>query len=600
MRKINYPYEGVHYAHTRDLLDKVTEALGDKPAFRVKIQASETPSYEDISFETFRMDVRALTVSLLNRGFQGKRIAVIGPNSYWWGVAYLSALNGVGVCVPLDKGLPLEEIENSLIISQAEVIFFDEEYQSIMDEIIDKKCTKLNLLVKMKKSRQAEGLSGSSYSSGPAEAAPPAKESEVGGVARADLGSLMAEGLRLIEAGDRRWALTPIDPEEVCLLLFTSGTTSMAKAVLLCQNNLVSNIHGVTRTIYADHRDTYIALLPYHHTLGAIGMLVVIGFGACTVFADGLKYIAKNLVEYRVTVFIGVPLLIEAIYKKIWAQAEKQGKAKKLRTGLKLSGALMKIGVDKRRKIFKEIIDQLGGGLRLVVSGASALDPNVVEGLNKLGIDTVQGYGLTETSPILTLEGGGKLSRKGSVGPPLCNVEIKIDAPDETGIGEVLARGPNIMLGYYENEAETNKVLVDGWFHTGDLGYLDNDEFLYICGRKRNMIVLKSGKKVFPEEVETLINSLPFVEESMVYPIEKGDDVVVGAKIVYNKEYMAEQVGVSGQENIETYVKEQIDGINEQMPTYKSIRRLVITDLPTIKTTTAKIKRYEEMKVLRD
>ena len=316
-----------------------------------------------------------------------------------------------------------------------------------------------------------------------------------------------------------------------------------------------------------------------------------------------MAYIAQNLKEYEVSIFICVPLIIEAIYKKIFQQAKKQGKEALLRRMMKLSSFLLKFGIDIRRKVFHSVLEQLGGKLRFVISGAAAIAPEVAKGFNDLGILTIQGYGLTETAPVLTAE-NAKNIRTGSVGIPMCNVKLDIHEPGEKGIGEVIAQGPNVMLGYYENQEETDKVLKDGWFFTGDLGYIDEDGFLFLCGRKKNVIVLKNGKNVYPEEMEILLNRLTYLEETMVFGWEKGDDYVISAKLVYKEDTVLEMFPdlKTGQgldrEKFQDMVQKDIDGINAIMPAYKHIKRLVLNDEPTVKTTTAKIKRFEEIKRL--
>lgn len=280
------------------------------------------------------------------------------------------------------------------------------------------------------------------------------------------------------------------------------------------------------------------------------------------------------------------------MYKKIWKEIEKQRKAKLIKTVIPITNFLLKFGIDIRRKIFKDIINQLGGHIRFVVSGASAIDKKVAKGFNDFGILTVQGYGLTETSPVLTAENENYI-RYGSIGYPLANVEVKIDKPNEEGIGEIIAKGPNIMMGYYENEEATKEVLKDGWFYTGDLGYQDKDGYIFMAGRKKNVIVLKNGKNVYPEELEILVNNLPYVEESMVFGMPKEDDLVVSAKIVYSKEYL-EEYNLSSQEMKEK-VWQDIKKINQNLPNYQHIKNIIVTDEPMIKTTTAKVKRFEEL-----
>lgn len=316
--------------------------------------------------------------------------------------------------------------------------------------------------------------------------------------------------------------------------------------------------------------------------------------GATAVFCDGLRYIVDNIKEYGVSIFVCVPLLLETMYKKINRQIEKQGKTKIVKIGKVISNFLLKFGIDIRRKVFKSIIDELGGKLRFVVSGAAAIDKEVAKGFNDFGIKTVQGYGLTETSPVLTAE-NDKYLKYGSVGVPLVNVEVEIDSPNENGIGEIKAKGPNVMLGYYENEEATSEVLKDGWFYTGDLGYFDEQGYLFITGRKKNVIVLKNGKNIYPEELETLISNLPYVSENMVFGYPKDDDLIVSVKIVLNKEYTEENYKDYKEEQLKTKIWNDIKEINKNMPNYKHIKKMFLSYDPMIKTTTQKVKRFQEI-----
>ena len=384
-----------------------------------------------------------------------------------------------------------------------------------------------------------------------------------------------------------------IDSKKMSILLFTSGTTSAAKAVMLSHKNIAYDIYALTKCEDVRSTDTNMAFLPFHHTFGSTGILMFLSKGATNVFCDGLRYIQKNLVEYHVSEFVCVPLLIESIYKKIMQTIEKTGQTKKVNFGIKLSKFLLRFGIDIRRKLFKQIYDQLGGKIRMVISGASSLDPKVCDGFKNFGIDVVQGYGLTETSPCIAAE-SLKALKSGSIGLPIPGIEIKIDNPNEEGIGELIVKGPVVMLGYYENEEETAKVLKDGWFYTGDLAYKDDDGFIFIAGRQKNVIVLKNGKNVYPEEIETLVGNLPYVKECMVYGKPKDDDLVVSIKVVYDTEHFKEKE----KDEIEKVIWDDIKEINKLMPTYKHIKNLLITDEEMIKTTTAKVKRFEEMKRL--
>lgn len=567
-------YPAVEYGDLRQLMQATVRTHGERNAFILKHAAKGKAEYESITYEQFGKDITALATGLIQRGYGGKRLAIIGKNSYPWITGYFAGLTGGLVVVPLDKGLPLEEIESCLIRSRADVLLFDPEHLAYVQALEEKKTTGVSLMISMD---TCEGY--------------------------ADFQQMKQEGAELLSGGDRSYEATEINPDVMSLILFTSGTTSVSKAVMLSHRNLASNIYALTCCEEVFPSDVNMAFLPFHHTFSSTGITFILTKGATNVFCDGLKYIAQNLKEYEVSIFICVPLIIEAIYKKIFQQAKKQGKDALLRRMMKLSSFLLKFGIDIRRKVFHSVLEQLGGKLRFVISGAAAIAPEVAKGFNDLGILTIQGYGLTETAPVLTAE-NAKNIRTGSVGIPMCNVKLDIHEPGEKGIGEVIAQGPNVMLGYYENQEETDKVLKDGWFFTGDLGYIDEDGFLFLCGRKKNVIVLKNGKNVYPEEMEILLNRLTYLEETMVFGWEKGDDYVISAKLVYKEDTVLEMFPdlKTGQgldlEKFQDMVQKDIDGINAIMPAYKHIKRLVLNDEPTVKTTTAKIKRFEEIKRL--
>ncbi len=561
-------YDATKFENIRGIIRNSMDQYADNNAFIIKETKGKEIKYKNITYRQLNEHVDSLGTKFLQMGLKDKRIAIIGKNRYEWVVTYLATINGTGIVVPLDKGLPEQEIESSLERSQANVIVFEEQYSEMMEHIKENNKTNVTEYICMDKQEKYPYL----Y-------------------------DLIKEGKELLDQGNREFLDTPISSEKMCILLFTSGTTSKSKAVMLSHKNIASNIYSMTKSEDIRSTDTNIAFLPFHHTFGSTGILMFLSRGATNVFCDGLRHIQKNLVEYQVSTFVCVPLLIESIYKKIWQEIEKTGQTKKVKFGMKLSKFLLKFGIDIRAKLFKQIIDKLGGKIRSVISGASGLDPKVAEGFRAFGISVVQGYGLTETSPVLAAE-SAEAYKAGSTGLPMPDVEIKIDNPNESGMGEIIAKGPNIMLGYYENEEETNKVLKDGWFYTGDLGYIDNEGFLFITGRQKNVIVLKNGKNIYPEEIETLINNLPYVEESMVYGKEKDDDLIASVKIVYNKDYMNSHYPEKSEEEIKNIIWEDIKKINKTMPNYKHIKNLIITDEEMIKTTTAKIKRFEEMKKL--
>ncbi len=560
----------VRHENLRALLQYSANEFADTTAFIVKTKKRKEVTYEQITFANFYERVNLLGTALMLHGLQGRRIALIGKNREEWMESYFAVLGGLGICIPMDKGLPYEELESSLIRSRADVLIFDPAHKEQIEKLKTAGTTGVCSFICMD---ELEGFPSISQLR---------KEASLAG----------SEALE-------KYKSLPIDAKAMSIILFTSGTTSISKAVMLSHYNIVENVYAAQLCEDIRHNDVNMAFLPYHHTFGSTGQIVMLAAGASTAFCDGLKYLQKNIVEYKVSVFFCVPLLIESIYKKIMLTVKKEGLESKVKFGLKLSQFLLKFGIDVRRRLFKQILEQLGGNIRLVISGASAIDPEAIEGFNRFGITAVQGYGMTEAAPSLAAE--TPLERKpGSIGKAIPGVTLAIDKPNADGIGELIARGPNIMSGYYENAEETEKVLAGGWLHTGDLAYTDKDGFVFICGRKKNVIVLKNGKNVYPEEIEQLISNLPYVEENMVFGQprhENGDekDLALCVKIVYKPDYMKEILSLSGTDQIEAQVRQDIDKLNNQLPSYKQIFRLIVTDQPMIKTTTGKVKRYEEI-----
>ena len=571
--KLKKIYDAEKFDNIRDIMGNTFKLYPNNIAFKIKHKNGKEVSYTDITYSEFQKEINEFGAGLMTMGYKDKRIAVIGKNSYPWALTYCTVLGGLGVLVPLDKGLPEAEIELSLKRSKAEVIVFDKEYEETINKILQNGTTSLNKCICM-------------------------VDTEIEGFTT--IKNVEKIGKEELAKGNNEYLNTVIDSKKMAAIIFTSGTTSMAKAVMLSQENIASNIYNLNCVEYIDPKDINMAFLPFHHTFGSTGLLLFMSRGATNVFCDGLRYIQDNMKEYHVSCFVCVPLLIESIYKKVMHQIEKQGKMKTFEKGMKISKFLLKFKIDIRKKLFKEIYDNLGGNLRFVVSGASAIDKTVAEGFNDLGFLTVQGYGLTETAPVLVAENVNNI-RYGSIGLPLPDVDIKIDNPNEEGIGEIIAKGPNVMLGYYEDEEATNAVIdKDGWFHTGDLAYMDKDGFIFIAGRQKNVIVLKNGKNVYPEELEQLISELPYVAENMVFGMPKDDDLVVSVKIVYNEIYVKQKYGNISEEELKEIIWKDVKDINSRLTTYKHIKNLVITKEPMIKTTTAKVKRCEEMKKMNE
>lgn len=551
----------------RELLRVSAEKYADRVAFVTKIKDRKTKevSYINTTYAKLFETMGYLGTALIEKGYRGKRIAVIGANSYNWCLAYFTAACGVGTVVPLDNALQKEEIESCLIRSNAEVIFYDKKQAPVIEEIYREKKTNLSLLAAMD------------------------FESETG----ESLEALIEKGKKLVEAGDRRYLDAEIDPDAMNFLLFTSGTTQQSKAVMLCHRNFMSCNYGMNCEEYFTPDDVNMMILPLHHCYGMSGLLTFLSQGMKNTFCDGLKYITVNMEEYGVSVIMSVPLLLENMYKKINKAIAKQGMEGKIAFAKKVCNVSEKFGINLRRRLFKPIIDQLGGKLRFIINGAAALDPVVSKGFNDMGILTVQGYGLTETAPTISSESYRYL-KPGSAGKLMPNVEGKIIDANEEGIGELIVRGDNVMLGYYQDEEATDAVLKDGWFYTGDLAYFDQDGYLFITGRKKNVIVMKNGKNVYPEEIENEINLLPYVNESMVFTRNKANDVVLWAKVVYDKAYLKEE-GLTI-EALQAKFDADMAAINKAMPAYKMVKKYYLSENPTIKTTTQKTKRNDELK----
>lgn len=554
----------------KQLIYNSTKLYPNNTAFTTKIKnANNETEYINHTYTDLLNDINAFGTSLYKLGLKNKRVAVIGYNSYEWAVAHLSNLLGNIVSVPLDKGLQIGELENSLVRSEVEAIVFDHKLEEVMKEIIKNGKTKIKYYICTEKMPEYLYF----Y-------------------------DLLADGKREIEKGNKDYINAKIDPYKMSILLFTSGTTSLSKAVMLNQNGIATNIYDMQLVEVFYDTDVNIAFLPFHHIFGSTGMLVMLASGMKTVFPDGLRYIKQNLAEYKVSVFVGVPILIEKMYSTVQKELEKRKKLKLVNFLIGLSNFLLKLHIDIRRKLFKPLIDALGGSMRFIISGGAPLDKKISNWFNSIGIYLVQGYGLTETSPVIAAENSYE-RRAGSVGKPMQDVEIQIVDKDTAGIGEITAKGPNVMLGYYNDKALTDTVIKDNWFHTGDLGYIDKDGFLFITGRKKDMIVLKNGKKVFPEELELLVNNLEEVEESFIYGLPEDNDkndVKIAVKIVYDEKNIKAKHPDMSEEELHTLLWNKIKVINKTLPMYKYIKDMTLTTEPLIKTSTQKIKRFEELK----
>ena len=564
-------YEANEFENIKEIMYETAKKYKTNIAFTLKYKEEKNVRYEDITYEKFLEEVNNLGTKLFDLGYNNKRIAVVGKNRYEWVLAHVTNLLGGIVSVPLDKDMQFEELESCLQRSKADMVIFDEKQLEKIEEIKKRNNTDLKEYVCMSKI--------DNY---------------------LDIETLKEEGAKLLKSGNKDYINAEIDSYKMGVLLFTSGTTSRSKAVMLSQKNIACNVYALQCVEDLRPTDTNIAFLPLHHVFGSTCIIWTLSGGVRHVFPDGLRYIKQNLNEYKVSVFVGVPLLIESIYRAIMKEVEKQGKAKIINIAMKISNLLLKLHIDIRRKIFKQILDALGGELRFVVSGGAPADPKISKAFTSLGVRTLQGYGLTETAPVIAGE-DEKHIKYGTVGLPMINDTIEIDNPDEKGIGEIKVKGPNVMLGYYEMPEETAKVLKNGWFYTGDLGIIDKKGYLTLVGRNKDMIVLKNGKKAFPEEIEMIINRLDEVEECMVFGMPDKKDksnIKLSVKVVYNKEVVKEKYPDADEKEIEKIIWEKIKEINKTLPTYKYIKHMILTDKELIKTTTKKIKRNEEMKLM--
>ena len=558
-------YSYLEISDLKDMLNKTKKLYGNKPAYKLREKNSEEKKYKIITHKEVRDTVDALGTALINMGLKDKRIAIIGENSYEWEISYLSIVCGTGIVVPLDKSLPENELNSLIERSEVEAIFFQEKYLEILKKIKFSDKNKLKHLISMDLDIHEDGI----YSQ---------KE-------------LIQKGEKLLKVGDKSFTSSKINPEEMSIMLFTSGTTSVSKVVALSHKNICSNLMDLGSILDINCEDIFLSVLPVHHVFECtVGFLFALYKGAQTVFGDGIRHITENLKEHKATMMACVPGIYERIFKIIRKDLEKQGKLEEI---LEKEEKYKNSSMEERKKAFKEIHDMLGGNIRLFISGAAALDRNIEEKFRLLGINIVQGYGLTETSPIVGV-GSKKYHRIGSIGKAAPSVKAKIISPDADGIGELAVKGPNVMLGYFENLKATKEAFKDGWFLTGDLARIDEDGYIFICGRKKSVIVLKNGKNIFPEEMEILINKIEGVKESFIYGKQISEDknnIKIYTRIVIDKKLIQDTYKIKTDEEIHLAIANKIKDINKTMPKYKSIRGFSLTEEPLIKTATNKIKR---------
>lgn len=569
-------YEQSHYKTIKEIFIRSREKFADDVCILEKFNPKEP--FTEITYKEFTDDVIALGTALTNKyNLKDERIVIIGENTYNWYVSYMAMLCGVGVAVPVDKELPANEIENVIERSKATAVIYSTKKKEVIKKVEDN-LPRVKYFIQMNSDEKLVGRS-------------------VG------FNTIVNEGKEMVASGDDSFMKIEIDPEEFKVLIFTSGTTSNAKGVMICNRNLAENVNAVSPYVKLTEKDRLFSVLPLHHTYeSSIGFLLPFANGCSVAVCQGLKYIVPNLKETKPTAMIAVPLLIENLYKKINATIEKSGKAGLVNSMIHVTNALKSVGVDIKKKVFAEIYENLGGNIRIIVSAAAPIDAKIGKWVQDIGISFLQGYGLTETAPIaaLTPEFEPKI---GSAGKAVVCAELKIDNPNEKGEGEVLIKSETLMLGYYEDKEATDDVIkVDEegnrWFHSGDVGYLDDDGFLFITGRSKNVIVTQNGKNIYPEEIELMLGDISEIKECMVYgkEVEGQKELVISAKVIPNYEDIEEKHGKDlSDEQIHDIIWEKIKEVNHKLTSYKAIKNLEIKKDEFVKTTTMKIKRYAEI-----
>lgn len=562
----NNLYSPVPVKDIREIISVARDNHRSTPAFLVKDKPGE--AFQPISFQKFDDDINALGTAFMKLGLKGKKIAVIGENSYSWLVAYFATVNGTGIVVPLDRDLQPREVANLAKMAEISAIVYAGKFNDTVDEVM-------------------AAVPGVIYAIDMA-----ATEDRAG---RLSYKKILELGREELAKGNREFLNATIDPDEVCSILFTSGTTGVSKGVMLSHNNIAANVYNLAKFVRIAPESIGLSVLPMHHTYEmTCHIMAGLYQGETVAICEGLKHIAKNLQEVHATLMLSVPLIFETMHKKIWAGAEAKGSAKKMRAMVRLSHTLKLYNhPDLVRKIFKPIHETTGGAINLLVSGGAGINPKVIEDFEAMGLPMLQGYGMTENAPIIAAN-RDCYGKAASVGQPLPETIVKISNPDENGVGEIICKGPSVMKGYYKNPEETSKVLIDGWLYTGDYGYLDKEGYLYISGRKKNVIIAKNGKNIFPEELEYYLTETGYILESIIHgeASEKDDDIVVKAEIYPDFEKILADKGQLSEEQLRELIGGLVDQINDKLPLYKRIKRFAIRHDEFEKTTTRKIKRH--------
>lgn len=549
MSEKNRLYDIHEISDFKDMILKSADMYGDSPAFMVKRGGT---AYSRISYNELYSEIRGLATAFSEEtGLFGKKYAVVSENRYEWALTYLAVTCGGGIIVPIDKELPFDEILSFIERSGAEVCVCSKKYYDKIKDIPQLKAT-INM---------DDGFD-----------------------------AILNRGFDMYSRGNTFFDDVKINPDIMSVLLFTSGTTDIAKGVMLSQKNIVTNIMSMSKQIKIRRDDVFLCLLPLHHTYECTcGFLCPLYLGASIAFCEGLMHIQKNMVESGTSVILGVPAIFENMHKKIFRTAKKQGKLKILKTAMKINSVLGRVGIDASRKLFKDVKDSFGGRLRLMISGAAAIDPKISKDFRNLGISFLQGYGLTECAPIVAVNRDVDFKDE-AAGKVIDCMEVKVENEDSDGIGEIVVKGENVMLGYYDNPETTAEVLCDGWFKTGDLGFVDNERFIFITGRKKTVIIASNGKNVFPEELEGKLGAYREIKECLIKGTKNqtNGNTEICAEIYPDYDIFSGSSDEVIMARIETIVKE----INDKEPLFKRIRKVHIRKEEFEKTTTRKIKRY--------
>ena len=516
----------------RELVRFVVRRYGNAPIFVVP---RDSGTEENISYDAFSRDIDALGTALHARGLKDCRIAILGGNSYEWILSYFAIANGGNTVVPLDRDLPAEELALLIENSGCAALVCASEYEDMLPALQSRTGMRQTILMD-------------------------------------ELGAMLAQGRQMIAQGDDSYTACPLSPDSLAAIVYTSGTTGNPKGVMLTHGNIAGNAASCCRMVCGAGR--VVLALPLHHTFGlVVGVLVPLVYCGLTYISRSVRNVQKDMVKLRATVAILVPAIVEVVYKKMWEAAERKGSAGKMRRGLKLSRALMKLGIDVRRRLFKEVHDVLGGELYLIICGGAPLNEQIISDFCAMGIDLLNGYGITECSPVVSVN-PIRVNRIGSVGLPLDCCKVRIDD------GEIQVRGENVMRGYYGDEQATGAMFTDdGWLKTGDLGYLDKHGYLHVTGRIKHLIILSNGKNVSPEELEEKIKLLPGVVETAVY----GEADRIVAEI-----YADSEAGPA----VGTEIQQAVQEMNRGLPKYKQIGQVRFRDAQFPKTTTMKIKKH--------